>query len=60
MRDQTKQTLDSLFWAIFCMLCAFIFSTKLPPYLGVIVFVVFFTLSMALFKKMIDVIRKKD
>ena len=60
MSVNMRKSLDTFLWAMVCLLCAFIFSVKVPPYLGVIVFVVFFTLSVALLKKMFDQIRNKD
>ncbi|MBN1493315.1 MAG: hypothetical protein JW938_04140 [Candidatus Omnitrophica bacterium] len=60
MSARLRKQLDSFLWAMLCLLCAFIFSIKVPPYLGVVVFVAFFTLSVALLKKIFDETRKKD
>jgi hypothetical protein len=60
MGIKLKEQLDSFLWAILCFVCAFIFSVKLPPYLGVIVFVTFFTLGAALLKRIWDRIKNKD
>ncbi len=55
-----REQIDSFLWALVCFICAFVLSVKLPMYLGVIVFVTFFTLGVALLKKILDKIREKD
>jgi len=48
------QKYDSLIWAVVFLVFAFIFSTKLHPMVGVIVFVAFFTLSVGMVMKFFD------
>ena len=54
-----KERLSDLAWALGFMFLAFVLSTNVPPYVGALVFVTLFTVSIMLILKAAGLVKKK-
>ena len=58
MKSKLRLIIEAVFFSLLGLLFAFYFSVQVPPYIGVIVFVSFFTYSVTVIVKLMQDLKK--